>query len=87
MSEKKKRIWPICSKDDCVVEREIHDGCEADRLNAERCAVCDRRSYIVDPRNGKGIPCDSCSRGFRLKLWLKHKQDCGWKIEPFAIAA
>ena len=77
----------LCDDENCRVRAEINEGREADAASPEGCAVCDRRSYIVDPRTDFPIPCASCSRGFRLKLWLKHKLDCGKKIEPFVIAA
>lgn len=83
----KKTPCQICGRTNCPVDQEINEGCAKDVIRAEPCAVCQRRSYIVDPRTGFAIPCASCARGFRLKLWLKHKQDCGRKIEPFALAA
>ncbi len=84
---KRPKACLICGKDDCLVNREIEQGCAEDAQNPQQCAVCERRSYIVDPRTGQAIACSSCSRGFRLKLWLKHKDDCRQDVSQFVIAA
>lgn len=76
----------ICDKDNCRIDREIREGCAADAMTPEQCAICNRRSYIVNPLTGLATPCESCSRGFRLKLWLKHKDDCGQSVDPFVLA-
>lgn len=58
----------------CELCREIEEGCEAERASGKVpvCAVCGTNGYI-DLGNGSAVACNSCARGYRMKLWLRHE--------------
>lgn len=74
-------------KDHCDVCRQIREGCNADVITPEKCAVCSRKGYFVDPRTGALVICENCSRGFRMKLWLRHERLEGRTVPKFKLAS
>ncbi len=63
-----------CPEHHCDICREIAEGCEAERSAGAvpNCEVCGRKGFI-DRGDGTGIACNACSRGYRMKLWLRHE--------------
>ena len=71
----------------CEICREIEEGCKEDARNPEKCDVCFRKGYFINPATGRAVVCNACKRGFRLKLWIKHERDYGHPIPEIEIAA
>ena len=73
--------------DHCEICRQIREGCEEDARNPEKCDVCSRKGYFINPATGKPVACNACQRGFRLKLWIRHEQREGHVVPEMEIAA
>ena len=68
--------------DHCDICREIREGCEVEllRYGVEyertgrylKCAVCHNKG-LIDRGDGTAVVCNSCARGYRMKLWLRHE--------------
>lgn len=77
-------------RDHCDLCREIREGCEAECAAADagtlgKCRVCGNTG-LIDGGDGTAFVCDSCPRGFRMKLWLRHEELAGRDVKEFQFA-